>query len=110
MTAAKRKKSKNPVVQIEGEMTIYRAEELKQALITPMEQPGKIEVNLSGVTELDTVGVQLLMLAKRTAQAKQCELCLVDHSPAVIDVFELLNLVSYFGDQVVITPRSASRN
>lgn len=92
------------VLCIEGEMNIYRAEELKQALITPL-QPGiELEVDLSGVTELDTVGLQLLMLAKRTAHQQQGSLRLVGHSPAVLDVFDILNLGAYFGDHLVISP------
>ena len=109
MTAAREKKSVSAVLRIEGEMSIYRAAELKQSLLAPLEQAGVLEVDLSGVTELDTAGVQLLMLAKRAAQAKQCELRLSAHSPAVLDVFELLNLAAYFGDQLVIQSCAAGR-
>ena len=108
MTAARKKKSKNAVLRMEGEMTIYRAAELKQTLLAPLDHPGRLEIDLSGVTELDTAGLQLLMLAKRTAQANQSELRLAGHSPAVLDVFELLNLAAYFGDPLVIPSRAAS--
>ena len=67
-------------LRIEGEMTIYRAEELKQALLEPLQPHTTLEVNLSAVTELDTAGVQLLMLAKRTAQKQEGQLRLVGHS------------------------------
>lgn len=97
---------------IEGEMSIYRAEELKQALLAAVERTllasvqrtPVLEVNLAAVTELDTAGVQLLMLAKESAQARSSELRLVAHSQAVVEVFELLNLGSYFGDPLVISP------
>jgi anti-anti-sigma regulatory factor len=46
------------------------------------------------------------MLAKRTAQAKHGDVRLVAHSPAVLDVMELLNLESYFGITPVIAPRT----
>lgn len=96
-------KSKTSVLRIRGEMNIYRAAELKQTLLEPLEQPGALDVDLSGVTELDTAGVQILMLAKKTALAKGRELHLIAHSQPVLEVFELLNLAAYFGDQLVIS-------
>lgn len=92
-------------LRIEGEMTIYRAEELKQTLLT---EPAPCEIDLSGVTDIDTVGVQLLILAKRTALANQRELRLVAHSPAVADVFELLDLASIFDDPLVMDSRASA--
>ncbi|NMM29385.1 MAG: STAS domain-containing protein [Glaciimonas sp.] len=95
-------------LRIQGELTIYRAAELKQALLAALAEPSSLEVDLSCVTEIDTAGVQLLMLAKKTAQERQRELRLVAHSPAVIDVFELLNLAAYFGDPLVIASRATA--
>jgi anti-anti-sigma factor len=89
---------------IAGELSIYRADELKRALIEPLAQGVRLVVNLSAVTEFDTCGLQLLMLAKRTAAALGSELQLVGHSPAVLEVFELLNVAAYFGDHLVIAP------
>jgi hypothetical protein len=60
--------------------------------------PAPREIDLSGVTEIDTSGVQLLMLAKRSAQAQQLGLRLSAPSAAVTALFELLDLVAYFGD------------
>jgi anti-anti-sigma factor len=95
------------VVHIEGEMTIYRAAELKETLLAPIVESATVEVDLSRVTAVDSSGVQLLMLAKRTAHVKHGELRLVAHSPAVLDVMELLNLGSYFGNVPIVTPRAA---
>lgn len=88
------------ILQIEGEFTIYRAMELKTLLLT---HPQPLEINLSGVTELDTAGVQLLLLAKKTALAAHTKLRLVEHSPAVMEVFELLNLGAFFDDPLVMS-------
>lgn len=92
-------------LRIEGELTIYRANELKAALLN---EPAPIEVNLCGVNEIDTAGVQLLMAAKKAAVAAQRDFRLVAHSPAVIDVFELLNVAAYFGDPLVMDSRTVS--
>lgn len=87
------------MLRIEGEFTIFRATELKDVLLA---DPLPTEIDLSGVTELDTAGVQLLMLAKLTAQKAQREMRLVAHSPAVLEVFELLNVAPFFNDPLIM--------
>lgn len=90
-------------LRIDGEMTIYRAAELKDALLGALSGQSALELDLSGVSEIDTAGVQLLMLAKKTAATLQCELRLCGHSEAVAEVFELLRLATYFGDPLVVS-------
>lgn len=107
MNRAKKRTAEPSVLRIEGEMSIFRAAELKPTLLASLSHAATLEVDLSAVTEFDTAGVQLLMLAKKMAHAKQCELRLTAHSPAVLEVLELLNLVAYFGDPIVI-PSHAS--
>lgn len=87
---------------IDGDMTIYRAQELKELLLSALDGAAAVDIDLSGVAEIDTAGIQLLMLAKRTAGEKGSELRLLAHSPAVLDVLDLLNLAAYFGDPVVL--------
>jgi anti-anti-sigma factor len=91
------------ILRIEGELTIFRAMELKPVLLA---EPVVDQIDLSGVTDLDTAGVQLLMLAKKTARAHNRDVQLVGHSPAVLDVFELLNVAAYFGDHLLLDSRS----
>jgi anti-sigma B factor antagonist len=83
---------------VEGELTIYRANELKQTLLSALEGTDALAIDLSGVIEIDSAGVQLLMLASAAARAAGCELRLTGHSPAVREVFELLDLARYFND------------
>jgi anti-anti-sigma regulatory factor len=91
------------ILKIEGELTIFRAMELKPIILaTPLVD----EIDLSGVTDLDSAGVQLLMLAKKTALAQKRDIKLSGHSPAVLDVFELLNVAGYFGDHLVMDSRA----
>ncbi|KQV78595.1 hypothetical protein ASD15_22600 [Massilia sp. Root351] len=91
---------------IEGELTIYRAAELKAALLAAVSRAHAgghaLEVDLAGVTEIDTAGVQLLMLARRSALQLQRQLRLVAHSPAVLEVFELMDLAGWFGDPLLM--------
>jgi anti-anti-sigma factor len=84
-------------LRIEGEMTIYRAEELCAGFKAALAAGGDIEVNLAEVTEMDSAGVQLLIASKKAAVALQRELRLVEHSPAVREVFAMLNLNVHLG-------------
>jgi len=93
-------------LRLEGEMTIYRAEELRQVLMGAIQPEARLEIDLSGVTELDTCGLQLLMQAKRAATRHGGEVQLVRHSPPVLDVFELLNVAAFFGDHLVLPART----
>jgi anti-sigma B factor antagonist len=86
-------------LRLEGELTIFRAMELKPLLLA---EPLPEEIDLAGVSEIDTAGVQLLMLVKRAALAQQRVLRLVGHSPAVMEVFEMLNVAAFFGDPLVM--------
>jgi anti-anti-sigma regulatory factor len=94
-------------LRIEGELTIFRAMELKPVMLAT---PALDEIDLSGVTELDSAGVQLLMLAKKTAISLGGDIKLTGHSPAVIEVFELLNVAGYFGDPLLMAanPKAAT--
>ena len=81
-----------------GEMSIYSAAELKPALLDALAKGDEIEINLADISEIDTSGVQLLMLMKREAAAAGKSLKLAGHSPSVLEVFELLGLGNWFGD------------
>ena len=94
-------------LHLEGDMTIQRAAEFKQTLMNALDGAASLEINLHDVTEIDSSGVQLLMLAKATAQARTCELRLVSHSPAVLEVFELLDLAAHFGDPLLMPAQAA---
>jgi anti-anti-sigma factor len=78
------------VVRIEGEFTIYRAAELKPVLLVGGE--GALEIDLADVTEIDTAGVQLLLLAQREARAVSRPFRLAAASPAVTEALALLGL------------------
>lgn len=89
-------------ISLDGELTIYRAADLKVSVLEALRKTRALEIDLSGVIELDTAGLQVLMLAKQTAAAEQRELRLLQHSPAVVEIIEMLDLVAFFGDAVLI--------
>lgn len=90
-------------VKVTGEMTIYTASEIMQKLVTVADDEKKLECNVSAVTEIDSAGVQLLMLLKKERQRKGLEMSLTSHSDVVVEIFDLMGLTPYFKDPVLMT-------
>jgi anti-sigma B factor antagonist len=86
----------------EGELSIYTAADSKVALLNALAGAQDLEIDLASVTEIDTAGVQLLILLKREANRQGKRLVLSGHSPAVMELTELYNLAGWFGDPLVI--------
>lgn len=90
-------KIKTAQLCISGEMSIYRAVELKEALLDvlgALKASDVLELDLSEVTEFDASGLQLVMMAKRISSKRGIKLKLINCSAAVHDVFALLHLDS----------------
>lgn len=100
-------KDKNSRFAIQGEMTIYRAAELKQSLIEHIQIHSDVEIDLAQVSEIDSAGLQLLILAKLEVAARNKDLRFENHSPAVMEILDLSDLAGFFGDPVVITSQPA---
>ena len=92
-----------------GGMTIYEAVAQKAALMKALDGHEEVEVDLSGVTEMDTAGLQILVLAKREALRTGKALRLVGHSPACLEVLDHYGLAGYFGDPLVLAPGGEER-
>jgi anti-anti-sigma factor len=94
-------------VAIEGEMTIYTAAELKAGLVDVLSKCNEIEIDLAGVTEIDTAGQQLLVMAKLESLLRDKVLRLVHHSQVVVDIIDLYGLAGFFGDSILMHPQAA---
>lgn len=79
------------LLRVSGELTIFTAAELKPRLLEGIAS-GNATLDLSGVSELDTAGLQLLVLASREARSAGKEFRLVSPSPPVQALLELLCL------------------
>ena len=91
------------LLHIEDEMTIYTAAQLKEGLLPHLATRVELEINLSHVSEIDSTGLQLLILIKREAARAGLTLHLTEHSRAVLETFDLCNLAAYFGDPLVLS-------
>lgn len=58
--------------------------------------------DLKNVSRIDTSGVQILIGAKKLTSLQGKNLSLINHSEAVLRTWDILGLVSYFGDKVKI--------
>ena len=87
---------------IKEDMTIYNASSQKIQLLDALVECSELDLDLSQVSEMDTAGFQLLILAKREAIDAGKSLRLVAHSRAVTELLDLYHMASYFGDPMVI--------
>lgn len=92
--------------EIVGELTIYHAHYAKQRLLELVHHHQDIEIDLSGVSEIDTAGLQLLLLAKRDGAALSRQLRYQKHSAAVVEILDLYDLTAPFGDPVLLSARN----
>ena len=79
-------------------MNIYEAQSLKDELLDIPAHADEIEVDLSQVTEIDSAGLQLLLLAQRETSKQGKALRITACSPAVQELIELYNLGALLGN------------
>jgi anti-anti-sigma factor len=80
-------------IYVQGEMTVYTCSDLKARLLAEMtDHQNATELDLSGVVEIDTAGLQLLLIARRHATDNGRELKVSNPSRPVSDVLELCRL------------------
>lgn len=89
-------------VALEGELTIYTAAEMKGRMLSPLQLHDETEFDLAAVSEVDTAGLQLMIAAKLEAGKLGKALRFVAHSPAVVEMLELTNMASFFGDPLLL--------
>lgn len=86
----KKLKSANKI-SLKGELTIYQAEQAANNLLSDSElysQPVKLDLN--AITEIDTAGVQILLMMKKVAAKKGFSISATNDT--VSSVFNLLSL------------------
>lgn len=99
----------NSTMHLAGELTIYTAAEQKEQLIALINAHSHSVLDLSGVTEVDAAGLQLLIMSKLEAARLDCKVEFINHSDAVIETIELCNLSSLFDDPVILSESARAR-
>ncbi len=100
--------SSSQLLSITENLTIYNALAQKQLLLGALAATSDLELNLSQVGEMDTAGLQLLILLKKEAQRAGKSVRILAHSQAVISVIDFCNMAAEFGDPLIISARQTS--
>ncbi len=83
-------------LRFEGDMTIYHAQEMLQAITPHTEDCKQFELDLSGVEDIDSAGIQLLIMLDVKSREKNGETVIAEPSGSVYDVLNLYRLVQRF--------------
>ncbi len=94
--ASSKKKDAVQTLAVEGELTIYTAAEMKEK-IGALLAANAIEIDLAQVSEIDTAGLQLLLLARRECAAQEKSIVFSNPSEAVLTCWRMCNLLNEFG-------------
>jgi len=77
----------------EGPLTIYEVGGLHQTFAAGFQDHRGLLLDLTGVTECDTAGVQLLCSARKTAEEKDTPFGIIGIAPAVLKALDACGLV-----------------
>lgn len=89
------------------DLTIYHSLEQKHRLLDALGSADELELDLMQVGDIDTAGLQLLILLKKEAQRSGKRLSIVAHSQPVRSVIDFCNLAAELGDPLVIPAAEA---
>jgi anti-anti-sigma factor len=92
-----------------GELTIQTAPEIKAMLLTGLDAGKDIELDLSQVPELDTAGLQVLLLAKRAATERGLGFSVVAATQAVSEVLSTARLDLALNDTSCVAASEVDR-
>lgn len=92
------------ILALSGELTIFTAAQARQEILAHQTAHPDLQLDLAGVTELDTAGVQLLAWLKREAVRRGAALVFRHHSAPVMEVLDLLKVTQAFGDPMLLPP------
>ncbi|WP_417582154.1 STAS domain-containing protein [Nitrincola sp.] len=92
---------------LSGELNIYHAADMKPQLLETLGHCTEMELHLADVSEIDTSGLQLLLMMAQEARRTGKRLRLTEHSPAVVDIMQLFDLAGYFGDPVLLQSKTS---
>jgi anti-sigma B factor antagonist len=85
------------VITLFGDLTLSHAKELHGHLFAALGRHPALEVDLLNVTQIDSAGLQLLILLHREALACGKDLRWLGFSLVVQEAFELLDLAELLG-------------
>lgn len=79
-------------LRIQGALSIYEVVDLRDALLSCLENDSALEVDLEDVSECDTAGLQLLVAAHRTADRKKRDFHIYGASKVILQTLAGLGM------------------
>jgi ABC-type transporter Mla MlaB component len=80
------------ILELAGELTVQTAAETLPDVLAALDGSTALRIDTAGVVELDTAGLQLLLLARREAAARGIELSWGPTAPVVDEVLAIVGL------------------
>ena len=90
------------LITLRGDLNIYNTPNFVNEISALFKSYNKIALDAGQVAEIDTAGLQTMIAAKKEAILNNKLFKIVNHSPAVIRLIDLLGLVGFFGDKIKI--------
>lgn len=85
-------------LSLTGELTIFSVLDIRQRMHDAFTQCDELTVDLGGVTDIDTAGLQLMLLAKRKSGKA---VHFTRHSDVVLRLIDLANLGQLLGAPLI---------
>ncbi|WP_153110960.1 STAS domain-containing protein [Propionivibrio limicola] len=88
-----------PALCILGDFTIFAAADLKPKIIEAINQgeTDEVVIDLADVSEIDSAGLQLMVMAMREGAAQSKNVRFTRHSEPVLNLIDLFGLSGFFG-------------
>ncbi len=80
------------VIRIRGELTVYHATVVNDGLLAALQGEPDVCIDLSGVSEVDTAGLQVLLMVRRGCASRSVPLVFANMSDAIREAAGLLRL------------------
>ena len=81
--------SEKTVISLEGRLDTTTAPQLQPVLIPEFELSKDIELNFKDLAYISSAGLRVLLMAEKTAKAKEVNFTLTNVSAEILEVFEM---------------------
>ncbi len=88
-------------IEFAGEIDLYNSTRVNlefELIFSRVPAPATVRVDLTEVTFMDSIGLAVLLSARRTAETVGCRLVVISASPAIARLFEMSGLTEHLMD------------
>lgn len=97
MNVTRKNTKSGTVLSLDGELTIYSVGQAKHALLNDHENfTSPVALDLHGVSEIDTAGLQLLLFMHKLLSGLNKNLHVIKSNEQIDDILKKLDVATYF--------------